>query len=249
MNNEEKYFFRNFTQDSYRGLIKLAKNNFRFSSYSNFNRAEKFVLWRHDLDYSIHKALELAQIEKEEGISTTYFIHLHSEFYNFFEKEIFNMVVKIKELGHEIGIHFDTHFYNINSENELEEHLEFEKKLLEKILNVKVKVFSFHNTTPFIMQCQKWEYAGLINTYAEYFQKNVEYCSDSNGTWLHRKLSDVLKDETVKSLQVLTHPEWWDKKIMSPKEKVWKCIDGRAEYAKNYCIEGFKKFDREFIDW
>lgn len=249
MSNAEKYYFSEFTQDGYRSLIRTAKERFRFSTYTDFNRDEKFVLWRHDLDYSVHKALEIAQIEKEEGIVSTYFIHLHSQFYNFFEEEIFGRLKQIKEMGHEIGIHFDTHFYNITSESELERHLAFEKKLLGDLFNTEIKVFSFHNTTPFIMQCRQWQYAGLINTYADYFQKNVTYCSDSNGTWMHRKLEDVMRDENTKSLQVLTHPEWWDKTVMSPKEKIWKCIDGRAKFEKEYCYEGFKKFDRDFIDW
>ena len=47
-------------------------------------------------------------------------------------------------------------------------------ELLENFLEVKIEVFSFHNTTPFTMSCQNYKYGGLINTYSSYFQeKNI----------------------------------------------------------------------------
>ena len=67
------------------------------------------ILWRHDVDFSIHRASSLAKIENELGVKATYFLKLHSEFYNLFEKSIFEKVVllfcKTENLKTLVGSH------------------------------------------------------------------------------------------------------------------------------------------------
>lgn len=249
MSNSEKYFFSDFTRSNYRKILRTAKENYTFRSYLDFDKKEKFILWRHDVDFSVHSALKLAQIEKKENISSTYFLLLHSELYNLLEKEISDLVFEIIRLGHNIGLHFDSHYYNIKTEGELKKHLHFEKKILENIFKQKIKVFSFHKTTPFTMGCQNWKYAGMINTYAEYFQKNVDYCSDSNGIWRFKRLEDVLKSGLNARMQVLTHPEWWQDEILSPKERLYRCMDGRNNKNKFWYEKLMEEVGRKNIDW
>ena len=79
MSNEELYHFADFTTEKYREVINLTKQSYVFRNYTNFDKKEKFVLWRHDVDFSVHRSFGLAKIENEEGVSATYFIHLHSE--------------------------------------------------------------------------------------------------------------------------------------------------------------------------
>lgn len=106
--------------------------------------------------------------------------------------------------------------------------LSFEKNILETLFQTEVKVFSFHNPTEEILKNDNYKYAGMINTYASYFKENVEYCSDSNGYWRHKRLEDFLEQKHSK-IQVLTHPGWWQKDIMSPRDRIQRCIDGRAK--------------------
>jgi hypothetical protein len=224
-----KYNFADFTFRNYRRLLDIAGRNHKFRTYTDFKKEENFVLWRHDIDFSMHSTRSMARIEAEKGIRATYFLLPHSEFYNLLEKEIFDIVKEIIGLGHEIGLHFDSHFYSITSENEIGRHLKKEKDFLEGLISKKIEVFSFHNTEPFTMNCKKWKYAGLVNTYAEYFQDNVKYCSESNGYWRHKRLEDILTDPGWRRLQVLTHPGWWQAKPMPPFKRVLRCIDGRAK--------------------
>src|SRR5947208_126656 len=98
--------FSDFTETSYKNLLKIAQSEYRFSRY--INRLEgKHVLWRHDIDFSMHRALRLAQLEKEAGVISTYFLYPHSLFYNFLSRSVIDLVLKIIELGHDIGLHFD----------------------------------------------------------------------------------------------------------------------------------------------
>ena len=248
MSNKDKYKFDDFTTKHYRELIKKTKERYKFSFYHDFNKNEKFVLWRHDIDFSPQRALRCAQIEKEEGVMSTYYLHIHSEFYNLLEKKTFDIIKEIISLGHDIGVHFDTHFYNVKFEKDIINNLEQEKVLLKMLFNVNVKSFSFHNTNDFILNCQEWQYAGLINCYSKYFQKEVTYCSDSNGYWRFKRMMDVI-NESHSSLHLLTHCEWWTEEVMSPWEKIQRAINGRASFCKAYYLDVLSSYNNKNIDW
>ncbi|GIV33636.1 MAG: hypothetical protein KatS3mg031_1171 [Chitinophagales bacterium] len=249
MENEKKFHFSDFTYANYGRLLSLAREKYLFKTYTDFNKEENFVLWRHDVDFSVHSAYELAKIESENHVRATYFLHLHSEFYNLLEPEITLLVRKIIDLGHAVGIHFDPHFYDIRSEHEIEEYLTFEAAIMERIFKIKPQVFSFHNTNDFTMKCKEWQYAGLINVYAEYFKREVGYCSDSNGYWIYQRLEEVLQSGKHKRLQVLTHPAWWQREVMSPKQRIWKCIDDWASRKKHNYQQAMANANRLIVDW
>lgn len=250
MNNKEKYHFSDFTRSNYRRLVILAKEKYKFRSYYNFIDGEKFIIWRHDVDFSPHSARKLAQIEYEEEIKSTYFILFHSEFYNLLEKEVTNCFNDIIALGHDIGLHFDPSYYDLKKQDQIDGYLTFEKNYLEKLFNVEIKSFSFHITNPLAIECTKFDYGGLINATSDFFRHKVEYCSDSNGYWRFRRLEDILqKKNDNKSLQVLTHPEMWQDSIMSPKERVMRCIDGRSKKTKQWYENILKAYGRPNIDW
>ncbi|MBA3664215.1 MAG: hypothetical protein H0W61_08410 [Bacteroidetes bacterium] len=249
MKNSVKYHFSDFTTNNYRRLLKIARQKYQFANFTNFENSDNFILWRHDIDFSMHRALKMAQVEAEEGVQSTYFVLLHSEFYNLFEKEISNLLIQIINLGHEIGLHFDSHYYDIKTEKDLEKKLQLEKNILEEFFPAKIKCFCFHINNEFTLNCNKPSYAGLVNAFSENFQKNIPYCSDSNGFWRFKRLEDVLNDPSVKKLQVLTHPELWQDDIMSPRQRVYRCADGRAVKAKLWYDTVLKNNGRDNIDW
>jgi hypothetical protein len=235
--------FEDFIEINYRKLIKKAKKNYQFILYEEVKLKSSFVLWRHDVDISMHRALRLAEIEHEEGVKSTYFLQLSSSYYNIFENEIKNLVFEILKLGHQIGVHFDPTIYTINTPEDFKSFLTFEKKILEKLFNVEIKSFSFHNPLQEHLELGTYEIAGMVNTYSYFLQKNIEYCSDSCGYWRHKILEDFL-EQGYKNIQVLTHPEWWQKEVLSPRDRIHKCIDGRALNNKVMYDEGLAKLGR-----
>ena len=247
MENSVKYNFSDFTRENYRKLLKLAKQKYDFCSFEDFSKSSNPVLWRHDIDFSVHSANALAQIEREENVTATYFIHLHNEFYNVLEKEITELLKNIFSLGHKAGLHFDCHYYGISSVSELEEKLKFERDILEKTFEVPVNVFSYHNTTDEILSFNSDKYAGMINTYSAYFKKEFGYCSDSNGYWRFERLEDVLISGKHKKLQVLTHPAWWQEEVLSPRQRIWRCVEGRSQKTKDNYDAILSRMGRENI--
>lgn len=237
-------FERDFTESNYKKLLKKIRNKTIF--YDEIKSHDKYTLWRHDIDLSVHRAYSLAKIEKSLNIKSTFFIYLGSSFYNVFEKEIRNLILKILFLGHKIGLHFDTNKYDINSNKELEKYLRFEKKILENLFNTSINVFSFHSPSYEILKYDKFKYAKMINAYSKYFKVNVEYCSDSDGYWRHKRLEDFLNANHSK-IQVLTHPGWWQKNFTTAFNRVKRCIDGRSKNVEINYIKTFKKLKRKII--
>lgn len=247
MSKEIEYNFSDFTTSHYTEILKTAKERFAFTTFDSFDKNTKFVLMRHDVDFSPQRALKFAELEYKEGITSTFFWNLHSEFYNLLDKDIFMIVRKIQSMGHRFGIHLDSGFYNIQNEDELEISLEKEKNIIDLIFNIQPKVFSFHTPGPFELECKNFKYANLINTYAEYFQKNVKYCSDSNGYWRFDRMIEVVKNKDFSQLQLLTHAENWTDEMMSPYDKIKRAINGRALFNLNFYNSLLKKGGRKII--
>ena len=249
MKNAVKYHFSDFTRRNYRRLLKLAKSTYVDRGFRTFCEAERFILWRHDVDFSPQSARKISIIESEEGIRTTYFLLLHSTFYNLLEKDVTDCIRDIIARGHFIGLHFDPQYYDLTCEEELRRKLTVERKILENLFNVDVRVFSFHISTPFAMACKRYQYAGLVNATADFFRRRVGYCSDSNGYWRFKRLENVLQDAEEYCLQVLTHPEMWQDRVMSPKERVRRCIQGRADSTRRWYEAILREHGRQDVDW
>lgn len=224
--------FDDFTEISYEQLLYKTKQQYKFYFFPEYLNIEAGVLWRHDIDFSVHRSYALAKIEHQLNIFTTYFVYLHSEFYNLFEKEIKNLICKIADMGHQIGLHFDPSFYNLTIDqiDKLEHNVKAEKNILSDLIGRDIETISFHN--PDIggawYQLPMEKIAGMVFTYAPEIQKRFEYCSDSNGYWRYKHLNTVL-DEKPKRLQVLTHPIWWTPETLSPKKRILRAVSGRSQ--------------------
>lgn len=234
MNNSEKYRFDDFTLVNYKRLLQLASHEgYDFSQYSLDNYCGKReIIWRHDVEFSVHIARKMAEIEHGLGIKAYYFVQLHAEFYNTLEREILDLLHQIKEMGHNVGLHFDAHFWGVDSQEKLEKSLFVDKGILEQLMDIEINCFSYHNTTPQLLAMNDFYYAGMLNVYARQIREKYRYCADSTGFWRYERLEDVLRDDSINFLQVLTHDGMWQEYPMSPRKRVFNCIDGRAEKVK-----------------
>lgn len=249
MNASQEYIFTDFTFTNYKKLLLIAQKKYKFKLFTDdFENGDKIIILRHDLEFSVPHALRMAQIEYDLGIRSTYFVQIHSEFYNILDESNYQSIKVIMEMGHEIGLHFDTHFWNINSENLLGKYIKLDKSTLERYFDIKIRAFSFHNTNQFTLRCEKEYYAGLINVYSRKYKMEVGYCSDSTGYWRYERLEDRLRAAKDLSLQILTHDAMWQDKVLSPRQRIFKVIDERADYLKKYYDATLKKFSAKNID-
>lgn len=225
--NNDAGKIEDFTEDNYVKVLIQAKSNYEFVSFVEIDWSKKFILWRHDIDFSINRALSLAKIESKLGIVATYFVHLQSNFYNPFELSQTRILRQIVDLGHRVGLHFDASYHSVSHESQLDELIYSEAKIVNKYFGCAIDAFSFHNPLPLHLRWQRDTYADLVNCYSKTFAERVDYCSDSNGYWRYRNILDVVTEAKKSYLQVLTHPGHWQKTEMHPRERVFRCALGR----------------------
>jgi len=243
MTNREKYHFDDFTLDNYKRLIELAKEKgFQFILHKDeYVPERKDIIWRHDVEFEPDIALKMAQIEHDLDVQATYFFQLHCPYYNLFDEHYSKVFHQIKDMGHHCGLHFDCRYWGIKDEQQLDEFITVDRQFLERNLDVEMETFSFHNTTPFTQSCLEYRYGGLVNVYSSFFKEHYNYCGDSLGYWRFDRLEDVLNDDNVHHLQVLTHEGNWSDDVLSPRKRFSKVMHDHAERLVTGQIEGLHR--------
>jgi hypothetical protein len=219
-----------FTETAYRELLVLARQRYTFRRFSDVLTMREGVLWRHDVDMSPHRALALARLERDQQVVATYFVHLHSTFYNALEADVVSKLKDIASLGHDIGLHFDPQFSGLTPADgsALSHAIAFERDVLTTALGLPVVALSFHDPgVAGFTDILSDTIAGLVNAYGLRLRRDFAYSSDSNGYWRFKRIADVLREGHPR-VQVLTHPEWWVPDVLSPRERVTRAIDGHA---------------------
>jgi hypothetical protein len=222
-----------FTERAYDAALAAAAARYRFEPFGTA-ATEPHVLWRHDVDASMHRAVALAEIEAEHGVRSTWFLSLHSSFYNLLEHESTELALRLAGLGHWIGLHYDAGYYGDGAD--LVENLAAERALLESVVGAPVGAVSYHNPDRTGVEDVRDDVlAGMVNAYGRALGDRYAYVSDSNGYWRFERLADVLEAGVEPLLHVLTHPEWWVVEPMAPRERIQRAIDGRARrVAESY---------------
>ena len=224
--------YADFTEARYRELLAAALERYRFVGFGDLDADGAICLWRHDVDYSLQRAKRVAAIEAELGVSTTYFINVHAEFYSALGEQSAAAVRDILAMGHRLGVHFGAGFYANRTWSTAEQAalLQRERELLESMFDVSIEAYSIHNpTTVEDWNCDDTTVAGMVNVYSRAMRERFTYVSDSNGIWKRSHLADVIR-EHPRRLHVLTHPEWYPPEAMSPRDRISRCIDGRARF-------------------
>jgi hypothetical protein len=225
-----------FTELAYRELLVLAKQKYRFSRYGE-SVQQAHLLWRHDIDVCLASSVRLARIEASENVRSTYFLFPRCEFYNLFNKPSHDRVREIIDLGHDIGLHFDPFFYSVDAANaDIEKSIERELSWIADDFSVSPTAVSFHNYGTAIEQMPSGDIVcGVANAYGKTIMNEYGYVSDSNGVWRFDRLRDVLLKAEKDRLQVLTHPVWWAKELLPPRQRLQNSIDNAArELGERY---------------
>jgi len=220
-----------FTEDKYRRMLLDTQKSYTFASYLE-GRTGRHVIWRHDLDYSIHQAYEIAKIEHDLGISTSYMFTLRLPYYNILEHDTQKIAREILKMGHKAGLHFDVAAYEKDrwTEAELEDTMAKERDLLAQSLDAPIEAVSYHDPTcGNLIAFDKDIMAGMVNCYGKTLRDDYGYCSDSNGYWRHKPIPEVIASGEHEKLHVLTHPEWWTPTAMPPRQRIERAQLWRAQ--------------------
>lgn len=213
-----------FTYNEYEKLLDLLKEkNYKFCDFRTCSEEKRCVILRHDVDFTLNKAFELAKFENSKNIKSTYFILLSASFYNIFSKASYEIVNEIVGLGHRIGLHFDEKRYKIAGLDSLESYINYEKSIIENLIECQIEAVSMHRPSKWILD-NNIQFNGLINTYSKHFIQNIKYLSDSRMFW-REDVFEIVKKESYEKLHILTHPFWYSDRAETMKEKLFDFIN------------------------
>ncbi len=236
-----------FTESAYKKILQKASVQYRFVPYGE-PCSDRHVIWRHDIDFSPQRALALAKLEAAENLCCEYHVLVRGRYYNPLEPEISMILREISNWGHKIGLHFDLDIFAHGeqvSRDRFENAIRLEKVILEDITGDDVTSLSFHNLTLHnSLYTTEKQVCGMFNANFPNFHSQYKYISDSNGLWRNQTLVDILEANPVKKLHVLTHPEWWTRKAMSPYERIKRTIMGRAKANINLYLNTINRDGR-----
>lgn len=226
-----------FNLDGYQRLIKHLMSHYTFTDFKRCiaGEPEPFVILRHDIDYSLEKALTIAQIEARElGILSTYFILHSSPHYTVLDPESIRVIREIHGLGHTIGFHYDCNLFNLAEKPEL--LLKQMIKIVENLCQIDVSCIACHNlgVTARDLFVDSSQY---LNPYSPTFRDSMLYVSESLGVWREDAFAK-LWSLSVPRIQLLLHPCFW-----AGEEKF-----DRKRFLQNMRIKKIADVER-YIDW
>jgi hypothetical protein len=207
MSHHEFQSHCDFSHAHYRFLLKQLAATGRFAVFSSPPRANAIYL-RHDVDYSLERAIRMAAIEAEENVVASYFFLISSPSYNLLSADQRRLAGEIVSLGHSVGLHFEMSRKNDSA------RIQQELQILSSLVNVPVSAVSVHN--PDLSSAQTLGMPpGVINTYDKAFFEKMDYRSDSNQQWRSGCPCQLTTSDLLRPLQLLIHPFWWSDPPMS----------------------------------
>lgn len=213
-----------FSPAGYRTLIgELSASGYSFCRFEELVSGSQEVSLRHDVDYSVEYALEIARWDAEMHVSSDFYFLVDTDFYNVAESETRAQLQEVRGLGHRIGLHFDERAWRPRGE-ELLERLEGDAAALSDFSGGPVTIASFHRPSS-AAHDGKVVTGALRNPRDTAMLRGLPYFSDSRGAFRFGSplQSKAFRDRS--SLQLLLHPVWW--------------VDGPAEPAGR--LEAFLK--------
>lgn len=161
------------------------------------------LILRHDLDHALEPAAVMAELEAGLGIRATYFIQTHCPFYNLLSPGSRDIIHRLRALGHEIGLHYESHHYVGKSGRD---RLKADRRLLEDLSGQRIISAAQHipidgDVISLAPEIQNEAYE------ARFMSGPMDYISDSLMAWRQATPLQLLHQR--KSFQFLTHPENW----------------------------------------
>ena len=207
-----------FSLGHYRELLRAGREGgYRFAFFEA-PPAPGDLIVRHDVDLSLEAAVEMAELEAEEGVATTYLLMTRSVFYNLASREGDRAIARLRELGHQVGLHA------VHPDAELDERFD--------------PVVAWHNPEPAFMTAPLDD---VVNVMEQTYFDPATYRSDSNHRWRSGCPHEELRAGAFPWLQLLIHPEIWVYPGSTMAETMQAMLD--AQRAHGFTLLGEYRID------
>lgn len=246
-----------FSYAEYRNIITLIRHNLPIVDFSEVNdEMISFCVLRHDIEFSIDRALEMARIEHEDlNVHSTYTVQLRNNTYNALSEKNIEAIQEIESMGHYIGLHQNPPEMD---DDELVDYILKDIETLEHYYGFEVDRFAFHRcgSNPGILE-KYVKVPGKINCYSEDFfhyfsgekpeELRVHYLADSNHQWKYGHPLHIDYYDLPQKMQLLTHPFSWSEDGYDNISNFTKLIRERNEELLTSMDSETKTFPKELL--
>ena len=244
-----------FSFDDYKEIIRIIKSTDRYMDYHKALTSDKFILMRHDVEYSVERAYELAKVESSMDFTSTFFFQWTNNSYNILSRKNKDLIKDMHERGHTIGLHFALN--GMTDMEQIRKQIVKEIDILNSMFEFKIDTFSVHRPSKDVLR-ENIKLPGIINAYQDEFftfaenvtedtPVSVKYLSDANHIWRYGYPDEknILENDKV---QILTHPFAWCKKGYDNFENYKSLIKEKYIELVNSVDNECKDFG-EYKDW
>lgn len=256
---------RDFTLMKYRDILEAVLDS-NYTTYSvheyltSSTISEKNIIFRHDVDRSVERTLDMAMLERDHGIvSTYYFRHVDDVF-------IPEVIQQVADMGHEIGYHYEV--LDKAKGDAFKAIQIFEDELVNLRKHADISTICMHGN-PF----KKWSNRDLWDKYSytdfgiigepylSFDYNEIFYLTDTGRTWADLKIrvkdvvpenrwntdrsvesiastSDVIsliQSERIPQMCLLVHPNRWS--------------DNHFYWTKELVMQNIKNIGKAGIIW
>ena len=208
--------YKPFSYKEYVSIIDWVKSNYDIVNFDDITEdTDNFCVIRHDVEYSVQRAYNLAKLEESMGIKSTYLFQIRNNCYNTLSVQNVRAIQEMHAMGHSIGLH--VHCGLLKDYVTVSDMVLQDMDILATSTKIPMNVFSFHRPTVSLLT-SNLKIDNLINAYGELFfhpyqgrqpnQLNVKYISDSNHTWKY----GYPTTSNNSKLQLNFHPFSWTKR-------------------------------------
>jgi len=197
-----------YSIEHYRFILRKAKNLGyelpHVEDVANGLPEHSFFLIRHDVDITPSAALTMARIEVEEGVTTTYYFRFHAPFYNLMNPAVVDQVLEIRELGHEVGLHYEPGFFLDRGQDPVQGTLR-DIETFEALIGYETHTIAQHQPAqgPLLGEISKDHPCA----YQRALVREIPYFGDSGFHW--REGCICTKLGVHRQLHTLIHPHSW----------------------------------------
>lgn len=195
---------------------------------------EQTVFLRHDIDLHIPGVERIAEVERENGASATYYVPLTLHF-NPFYSENRRTLQKLIADGHRIGLHYDLQTYP-HDESAAWDHLNREVETLSNLVEAEVTSICMH--FPWEGREDLFRHTDrYVHPHSPRYAESVVYVSDSCRAWRDETLLRCFSEDPPKLLLLNTHPELW----------LGEAGVSRYEFARGTLLENTVRQHRAYV--
>ena len=197
--------------------------------------------FRHDVDISLKKAVEMAEFENKNGIKSTYYILLSSPYYNALEAENLQRIRTLRELGMGIGLHYDNSI-KLQDANQCCSEIIIQLGMLQHhIGELEEKSVTFHKPLRGVdINGETVNLLNLSNIYSPNFDRRFKYISDSGHNWRENPY-DII--DTNDMVHINTHPEWYNNEEMDMEECIYSLgIEFECDKEVNKLVRSIREY-------